>query len=106
MSPVRSHSSYNRRVDRILRRDTVIRDQKPGKFKLVGAAAPNPGRRRDDQLQEQALAAAESEYVVPLAGDAEAPARSGVLVALLFLLCCAVGGAAVVLFGLVGDLPG
>ena len=32
----------------------MSRDQKPGKFKLVGVAAPNPGRRRDDMQPDPA----------------------------------------------------
>lgn len=82
----------------------MSRDQKPGKVKLVGVAAPNPGRRRDDQLPGQAATGS---------GDAPAHASevrvnggSGMLLALLFLLCCAIGGAAAVFFGLVGGLPG
>jgi hypothetical protein len=87
----------------------VSRDQKPGKFKLVGVAAPNPGRRRDDKqpdpASDRALAASGQDGAADPLADVKAPARSGLLQPLLFILCCAIGAAGAVFFGLVGGLP-
>lgn len=83
----------------------MSRDQKPGKFKLVGVAATNPGRRRDDRQSEQVLVATALESAADPAGDAQADKRHGLFQIMLFVLCSAIGAAGTVYLGLVGGLP-
>lgn len=76
----------------------MSRDQKPGKFKLVGATAPNPGRRRDDKVAAPAPAAGSANAADPAA---EVSRSGGLLPVILFLIASALGGAGAVFFGLV-----
>lgn len=70
-------------------------DQKPGKMRVVGNSA---GRRRDDVAPISAAAA-------PVAGPApgsdapEAARKPVLLLAILFVVGCALGGAAMSLLG-------
>ena len=80
----------------------MSRNQKPGKIKVVAARTPNPGRRRGDNAAHPGEAGVE---LVP--AQAVAVSRFGasfLLLALVFLLACAAGGAAATYFGLVGDM--
>lgn len=83
-----------------MRRDAVSRDQKPGKFKLVGSAAPTPARRAGDKVARPSAAA--SATLAAASNAPSASARWGM--ALLFLATSAAGGAGAVLFGLVDGL--
>lgn len=85
-------------------KDEMSRDQKPGKFKLVGGQKPNPGRRIDDPVEGEAQSGAAQAVV---SAPATAPARgSGLVLPLLFLVACAGGGAGAVFFGLAGGQAG
>lgn len=81
----------------------MSRDQKPGKFKLVGTAA-NPGRRIGDKVQRQAAAEMGGKGHVASVESAESPKSSRLFLPLMFLLCCAAGGAGAVMIGLVEGL--
>lgn len=82
----------------------MSRDQKPGKFKLVGTAA-NPGRRIGDKVPRQSAEAIDAgRLVVPIAA-AGSSKSSRLLLSLVFLLCCAAGGGGAVMIGLVEGLP-
>lgn len=71
-------------------------DQKPGKLRVVGQASP--GRRRTDVVVASAAA-------LPTTIDAPAADRAAkkpvLLLSLLFVAGCALGGAALPLLGLV-----
>ncbi|MEW9854494.1 hypothetical protein [Novosphingobium sp. M1R2S20] len=82
----------------------MSRNQKPGKFKLVGAGAqPNYGRRIGDALPGDADAGAGAGVATAAAAaGSETNVRGALLRALLFLAACAAGGVAAVYFGLIG----
>lgn len=85
-------------------KDEMSRDQKPGKFKLVGGQKPNLGRRIDDQVEGEAQAEGLQAVVsAPAAAPAKGP---GLVLPLLFLVACAGGGAGAVFFGLAGGQAG
>ena len=89
-------------------------DQKPGKMRVVGssaAVAPAPQRRRTDGASATAVATGVSGTAVPAAGGAPGAAAAGLaaatsgnrrpvmLLGLLFVAGCAIGGAALPLLG-------
>jgi len=84
----------------------MSRDQKPGKFKLVGNAKPNPGRRVEDQLAGAQDGGSGAVTGPAATGINESARRPGLLAPLLFLIGCAGGGAGVVWLGLVGGQIG
>lgn len=83
----------------------MSRNQKPGKFKLVGTTPAVPARRIGDQVRGEPTADAGIKAAVQ-AHAAEHSGSRGILLALLFLLACAGGGSGAVYFGLVGGLAG
>jgi len=86
----------------------VSGDQKPRGFKLVSSKGRNQGRRRGDRLPvaSEVAEGATGEDASAIA-TAEEPSRSAsLLLVVLFLLSCAVGGAGVVFFGLVEGVSG
>jgi hypothetical protein len=83
----------------------MSRNQKPGKFKLVGTTPAAPARRIGDQVPGEPRADASANAGVH-APAAEHSGSRGMLLALLFLLACAGGGSGAVYFGLVGGLAG
>lgn len=81
----------------------MTRDQKPGRFKLVGGSTPNPGRRRDDRFAPSPALASSVDDPGETADAITSPPRV-LLLASLFLLACAAGGACTVMLGLVEGL--
>lgn len=74
----------------------MSRDQKPGRFKLVGGSTPNYGRRSGDKSEPPVPAA-------PVTVAHATPSRFWrLLLPLLFLAGCASGGAIAVFFGFAG----
>ncbi|MET1754383.1 hypothetical protein ABVV53_02725 [Novosphingobium sp. RD2P27] len=84
----------------------MSRNQKPGKFKLVGSGAqPNYGRRAGDAMPgDPKVAPGDPQAPAPIVA-AEGSGSPGLLLPLLFLAACAAGGMATVYFGLVGGTP-
>lgn len=84
----------------------MSRNQKPGKFKLVGSGAqPNYGRRASDVVPgEPKVAPGTPQPLAPIVA-AEESGAGGLLLPSLFVAACAAGGVAAVYFGLVGGTP-
>ncbi|WP_114955028.1 hypothetical protein [Sphingosinicella terrae] len=76
----------------------MSRDQRPGKLKVVGAAAPVHIRRKGDRQPQQGRIVA---VAAPADAPTEAGSAQGPVMALLFLLAAAGSGA---IFMLVGRL--
>lgn len=83
----------------------MSRDQKPGKFKLVGGTAPNYGRRASDKVPGEPVGATPRIAARDEQEAIDAPRSRGLLLSLLYLLFCGIGGAVVEFFGLAGDWP-
>jgi hypothetical protein len=78
----------------------MSRDQKPGKVRVVSGSMPvTPMRRAADRAALAALETADSQ--APVAPAAPLPRGTGLLLpSLLFVLGCAIGGAAFTALGL------
>jgi hypothetical protein len=83
----------------------MSRNQKPGKFKLVGSTPAPPRRRIGDRSGSQPAGknGLDRQGADPAA---EPSSRLSLLLPLSFVLGCAGGGSAAVYFGLVGGLAG
>lgn len=73
----------------------MSRDQKPGKMRVVGGTQAAPVAAAPDTVDRRAAAAADS---TPDAAP-EAGAESLLVPLIVFLIACAIGGAAVALLG-------
>ena len=78
----------------------MSRDQKPAKVRLVAGAPVNYGRRAEDRVPSEAMDALPAETAAEMAPAS----RKGptLVLALLFLVACAMGGAGTVFLGLAG----
>lgn len=81
----------------------MSQDQKPGRMRVVSggtvAAAPVPQRRRGDGANAVTVANESGHATAPAGAVPARTGKAGLMLAILFLASCAIGGAALPLLG-------